>query len=64
MQTLRSRLDHLGNIYHLQVGPLLLVLGSGLHSSRLLAWTGGVLLGLASLNKLHMPFVRQEAPVA
>ena len=52
MQTLSSRLDHLAGIYHIQLGPILLLLGVGFASSPLLAWIAGVLLFLSTANKL------------
>jgi len=53
METLRSRLDYVSSIYHRQVGPCLISIGVGLHNSPAIAWTGGMLLFLITLNKVR-----------
>jgi hypothetical protein len=45
LQALRDR-------YYLTVGPLILLLGLGLASSAVLAWTAGIVLALLTLNKI------------
>lgn len=60
METLTERLEYLGRIYHLQVGPLVMLLGVGLVSSPVLAWTAGVILALETLNKLYQMFGRAQ----
>ena len=60
MQMLTARLDQLGRLYHLQVGPLLLLLAIGISSAPVLGWTAGLLLCLLSANRLHMSLVRER----
>ena len=60
MDTLGERLEYLGRIYHLQVGPLLMVLAVGLATSPALAWTAGMILALERLNKLYQLFGRTQ----
>jgi len=49
---LRERLQLLRDRYHLLVGPLLILLGAGIGSSPLLAWTAAVILFAMTINKL------------
>ena len=60
MDTLGERLEYLGRIYHLQVGPLLILLAVALATSPALAWTAGVILALETLNKLYQLFCRAQ----
>jgi len=56
METLSIRLEQLAALYHLQIGPLLMVFAAGLAGSPLLAWTAGALIALETLNKLYHVF--------
>ena len=58
METLSTRLEQLAALYHLQIGPLLMVFAAGLAGSPLLAWTAGALIALETLNKLYHVFGR------
>lgn len=49
--TLHDRLQQLSDRYYLTVSPLLLLLGVGVGSSPLLAWTASLLLLAATINK-------------
>lgn len=60
METLSERLEYLGRIYHLQVGPLVMLLAIGLARSPVLAWTAGVILALETLNKLYQLLGRAQ----
>jgi len=60
METLRTRLEQLAALYHVQIGPLVMVFGVSLAKSPLLAWTAGVLIALETLNKLYHVFRRAE----
>lgn len=60
MDTLSARLEQLARIYYIQIGPLLMVFGVGLHSAPVLAWTAGVLIVLETINKLYHLFRRTE----
>ncbi len=53
METLSARLDHLARLYHLQIGPLVMLFGVGLAKSPLMAWTAGGLIVLETINKLY-----------
>jgi hypothetical protein len=59
MQTLPERLDYMADHYHLQAPAALLLLGIGIGSSPLLAWTAGLILILETMNKLRHAFVRR-----
>ena len=50
--TLSERLQLLRDRYYILFAPLVLLLGIGLASSAILAWTAGVLLVLLTLNLL------------
>ena len=50
--TLSERLQLLRDRYYILFAPLVLLLGIGLGSSAILAWTAGVLLVLLTLNLL------------
>ena len=56
METLSARLEQLAALYHLQIGPLLMLFAVGLASSPILAWTAGLLIALETLNKLYHVF--------
>ena len=60
MDTLSERLAYLGRIYHLQVGPLVILLAIGIAGSPVLAWTAGVILALETANKLYQLFGRTQ----
>ena len=55
--TLRERLQLLRDRYYVLLPPLVLLLGIGLGSSAILAWTAGVLLVLLTVN-LVIPRIR------
>jgi hypothetical protein len=61
METLSTRLEQLAALYHVQIGPLIMVFGVSLANSPLLAWTTGVLIALETLNKLYHVFWRDSA---
>jgi len=58
--TLKERLQLLRDRYPLFLGPLVLLLGVGIGSSPLLAWTAGVILLAITINKLVPALSRQD----
>ncbi|MDV3257869.1 MAG: hypothetical protein LOX97_08850 [Sphingomonas sp.] len=50
--SLSERLQLLGDRYFIMVGPLVLLLATGLGNAPILAWTAGILLALSTLNFL------------
>ena len=60
MKTLTQRLDYLGRITNVLMGPLLILIAVSLGKSHLMTWGAGVIIVLISVNKLHMIIVRQK----